>query len=226
MKLQPEELDRRRWTTLLSGVIQQGMGNSEAALKSFMDPSLALPLPAPNRVPEANSDLSILAAFNSLLIIRDPSHPLHSTAAQTVAALLPLTHNHPNRSIVAAMHLIKSVVAPSGILIDRKKSVQDALNNGRTANNNQIIAVTMSVMSSLFFKDIMGDQAQKSVQAARALAARANSELWGAVAYGAMATMATKQGNYKEAEQAKERIQATVSKLPELVREALVVQPQ
>lgn len=224
-KLQSELLEgHRRWTTFLSGVIQQGLGNSEAALKSFQAPSLALPSPAPNRVHEAKTDLSILAAFNTLLIIREPSHPLFSTAAATVAALLPLTHGHPNRSIVAAMHLIKSVVAPSGMLIDRKKSVQDALNNGRMANNNQIIAVTMSVMSSLFFKDIMGDQAQKSVQAARALAIRANSELWGAVAYGAMATMATRQGNYKEAEVAKERVQVTVAKLPEKVRDVLVVQ--
>jgi hypothetical protein len=224
-KLEPELLDsHRRWTTYLIGVIQQGLGNTDAALKSFQDPSLALPSAAPNRVPEAKSDLSILAAFNALLIIREPSHPLHSTAASTVTALLPLTQDHPNRSIVAAMHLIKSVVAPSGILIDRKKSVQDALNNGRTANNNQIIAVTMSVMSSLFFKDIMGDQAQKSVQAAKALAMRANSELWGAVAYGAMVTMAVRQGNYQEAELARERVETTVARLPEKIKEALVVQ--
>lgn len=224
-KLLPELSDgHKRWTTFLRGVIQQGLGNSKAALKYFQDPSLALPSPAPNRVHEAKTDLSILAAFNALLIIRDPAHPSFSSAATTVAALLPLTHGHPNRSIVAAMHLIKSVVAPSGILIDRKKSVQDALNNGRTATNNQIVAVTMSVMSSLFFKDIMGDQAQKSVQAARALAIRANSELWCAVAYGAMATMAAKQGKYHDAEAAQERIQATVAKLPEKVREALAVQ--
>ncbi|KAE9978952.1 hypothetical protein EG328_001160 [Venturia inaequalis] len=226
-KLQPEVLDiHRRWTTFLAGVIQQGLGNSEAALKYFQDPSLALPAMTPNRVHEAKTDLSILAAFNALLIIRDPSHPKFSTASLTVAALLPLTQGHPNRSIVAAMHLIKSVVAPSGILIDRKKSVQDALNNGRTAHNSQIVAVTMSVMSSMFFKDIMGDQAKKSVQAAQHLAQRANSDLWRAVAFGAMDTMATKQAKYHDAQQAREYLQASVAKLPEKVRETLVVQQQ
>lgn len=225
--LQPEVSDsHRRWTTFLAGVIQQGLGNSEAALKHFENPSLALPPVTSNRVHEAETDLSILAAFNALLIIRDPSHPRFSTASPTVAALLPLTHGHPNRSIVAAMHLIKSVVAPSGILIDRKKSVQDALNNGRSATNSQIVAVTMSVMSSLFFKDIMGDQAQKSVQAAQALAQRANSDLWRAVAFGAMDTMATKQAKYQDAQQAREMVQLTVAKLPEKVRETLVVQQQ
>jgi hypothetical protein len=223
-KLNSELFDsHQRWTTFLTGVIQQGLGNTEAALESFQDPRLALPSPAPNRVPEANSDLSILAAFNALLIIRDPSHPLHRTAAPTVAALLPLTQNHPNRSIVAAMHLIRSVVAPSGILIDRKRSVQDALNNGRTANNYQIVAVTMSVMSSLFFKDIMGKQAQQSVQAARALAVRANSELWCSVAYGAMAAMAIKQENRQDAEAAQERVQVTVAKLPEKIKDGLAL---
>ncbi|TLD32108.1 75k gamma secalin [Venturia nashicola] len=224
-KLQPEVLDsQRRWTTFLAGVVQQGLGNSEAALKYFQDPSLALPAVTPNRVHEAKTDLSILAAFNALLIIRDPSHPKFSTASLTVAALLPLTQGHPNRSVVAAMHLIKSVVAPSGILIDRKKSVQDALNNGRSAHNSQIVAVTMSVMSSMFFKDIMGDQAQKSVQAAQHLAQRANSDLWRAVAFGAMDTMATKQAKYQDAQQAREYLQTSVAKLPEKVREALVVQ--
>ncbi|QDS77045.1 hypothetical protein FKW77_006753 [Venturia effusa] len=226
-KLQPEVLDgHQRWTTFLAGIIQQGLGDSEAALKYFQDPSLALPPAASNRVHEAKTDLSILAAFNALLIIRDPSHPDFRTASPTVAALLPLTQGHPNQSIVAAMHLIKSVVAPSGILIDRKKSVQDALNNGRTANNHQIVAVTMAVMSSLFFKDIMGEQAQKSVQAAQTLAGRANSDLWRAVALGAMGAMATKQAKYQEAKAVRERVQLTVAKLPEKVRSALVVQQQ
>ncbi|KAF2432223.1 hypothetical protein EJ08DRAFT_695676 [Tothia fuscella] len=217
-----EQTSRQQWLTYLRGIIEQGSGNLDQALFYFQDPSLALLESLPSRTSDARSDLKLLAALNTLLIIHPHNHPSHYISGPTLTALEPLTIDHPNKSISSAMHLVKSILNPDDFITSRKQSLQTALNCARAVNNSQLLAVSMSVMTDMFFKGVVGDQAQKSTKTARVLAQRAGNGLWGAVAGGMMADTLEDLGSGEQAERVRGEVYAAVEKLPEGVRNTLL----
>jgi hypothetical protein len=215
---------RRRWTTYLTGVIEQGSGNLHAALVAFQDPSLALPTLPTTRAFDSQNDLCLLAALNTLLIIRSPSHPQHYLAESIMAALEPLIlphpHQHPNKAIVSSIFLLKSILG--NLLTNKKQYLQTALNNARSLNNAQLLAVAMNALTSMFFKDIVGSQTDKSSATAMVLSKRAESNLWRAVANGLMANTLEMQGKAREAEHSRSEGERLVESLPEGVKNSLL----
>jgi hypothetical protein len=215
---------RRRWTTYLAGVIEQGSGNLDAALAAFQDPSLALPTAPTTRAFDSQNDLRLLAALNTLLIISSPSHQQHHLAESIMVTLetliLPHPNQHPNKAIVSSIFLLKSILG--NLLTNKKQYLQTALNNARSLNNAQLLAVAMNALTSMFFKDIVGSQTDKSSATAMVLSKRAESNLWRAVANGLMANTMEMQGKAREAENAKQEAERLVESLPEGVRNSLL----
>jgi hypothetical protein len=211
---------RKRWTTYLTGIIEQGSGNLAAALAAFQDDSLAIQDNCANRNFDCQNDLCLLASLNTLLIIRSPSHPQHYLVEHIMISLEPLTLKHPNKAIVSSIYLLKSVFDNS--VTGKKQNLQIALNNARAMGNSQLLAVGMNAMTSMFFKDIVGEQADKSTATARVLAQRAENSLWEAVANGMMANTMDRQGKGQLAEKTRRDAEQLVEKLPEGVRNSFL----
>ncbi|KAJ9641976.1 hypothetical protein H2199_005191 [Coniosporium tulheliwenetii] len=121
--------------------------------------------------------------------------------------------------------------APS--IIKTKQYIHTALKVAKSVANQQLLAISMSFMTAMFFKDIVGEQAEKSAKAARHLARGAGSALWTCVADGMLADTLVKHGKREEAaavlgearelaaqlpeelgKRAEEKRQATVTELP------------
>jgi hypothetical protein len=162
--------------------------------------------------------------LNSVLVTLDPGHPSHPNATILHALVSPLLTNHPNKSLRAAHELLRSVLNPHDKLIDKKKHFANCLNAARTVNNTQLVSIALTLMCTMFFKDVVGEQAQKSVRSARALADRSGSLLWRGVGAGVQQQTALRHGNEADAERARDDMKRFVGTLPEAVRKMFVVE--
>lgn len=94
----------------------------------------------------------------------------------------------------------------------------------KAAANEQILFVVMNAMTDLFFQSIIGEQAEKSAQAARTLAKRSGDKLWLCVADNMYGQIKERCGKNTEAAAAyKEAIEA-LKEAPEGVRQRLKVE--
>ncbi len=206
---------REQLTTYLDGVIAQGSGDLSSALKTFQSPILALPPPS-TRTHSPSCEISILAALNSLLIIRDPAHPSHALAEPLIAHLEALLGpNHPNLHLVASFHLLNATASDrSDIIIKMKQDLQQTLKYARAASNVQLVSIALSLITARFFHRIVGAQSEKSARAAVSLAAKAGNRLWESVGDGMLADLLDMQGNSEEAEVARAKAMKLVEDLP------------
>ncbi|EON61650.1 hypothetical protein W97_00866 [Coniosporium apollinis CBS 100218] len=212
-----ESLDQ--WATYLHGVIDQASGNTVSALSVFQSPLLSLPDPAPNRSLSVQQDLAILAALNTILIIRDSAHPQHHQADTLLLKLEPLCLSHPNKAIEAGLYLVKATSTPgfhgeAPSIIKTKQYIHTALKVAKSVANQQLLAISMSFMTAMFFKDIVGEQAEKSAKAARHLARGAGSALWTCVTDGMLADTLAKHGKREEAAAALGEARELAAQLP------------
>jgi hypothetical protein len=110
------------------------------------------------------------------------------------------------------------VLNPHDKLIDKKKHFANCLNAARAVNNTQLVSIALTLMCTMFFKDVVGEQAQKSVKSARALADRSGSLLWRSVAAGLQQQTAKRHGNEADAERARETSERLTEELPDMVK--------
>lgn len=209
---------RKRWETFLRATMLQGTGKTEEALSLYNSDVLQLPPTASPRVQDPEVDLCVLAALNTVLITIDPNHLEHGVATTLHEAVLPHVANHPNKSLRAAHDLLRSVLNPQDKLIDKKKHFQNCLSAARTVNNTQLVSIALSLMCTMFFKNVVGEQAQKSVSSARALADRSRSALWKSVSTGLQEEIALRHGNEAEASNAAMENQRLIDTLPDAVK--------
>ncbi|KIV98980.1 uncharacterized protein PV09_09306 [Verruconis gallopava] len=209
---------RVKWEMFLCATIQQGRGQIEEALSIFQSPALQLPATANNGLHDVETDLGILAALNSVLIMLDPTNSAHSEAARLHEFVSSSLINHPNKSLRAAHDLLRSVLNPQGKLIDKKKHFASCLNAARAVNNTQLVSIALSLMCTMFFKDVVGEQAQKSVRSARALADRSGSMLWKGVAAGLQEQTALRHGSDDDAANARKDRDVFIDALPDAVK--------
>jgi Cohesin loading factor len=203
--------DFRCLARYLDGAIYQGIGSDNIALTIFQSSSLALPphchRSSPNNL---QRDISLLAAINTILIIRSPSHPAHHLLPSILSKIDPYLSATPNKHLLAARSLLISNLPPtthqlltaedlSSTLL-MKKHLGKALNIAKTIGNAQITAMTLSVMSARFFKGVVGEQAEKSARAGQNMAYRSGMRLWMSVSNGMLAETLERQGKEAEAE--------------------------
>jgi hypothetical protein len=209
---------RGRWETYLRATILQGTGECEEALSIFQSESLRLPTSPLHKIQDLEIDLSILATLNSVLITINPTHPQHELATELHQAVLPFIINRPNKSLRAAHDLLRSVLYPQDKLIDKKKHFHNCLAAARTVNNTQLVSIALTFMCTMFFKNVIGEQAQKSVSSARALADRSKSNLWRSVAAGLQEQTALRHGNEGDALTAGRDGERLMDSLPKAVK--------
>lgn len=194
----------------LAGAVCQGTGDLNTALKIFLSKDLALPPNSHKTSPNSlTRDIALLAAMNTILIIRPPTHPSHHLIPSILSTIDPYLSVSPNKHLLASRSLLISNLPPtthplltnetlsSTLLI--KKHLSTALNIAKTIGNAQITALTLSVMSAKFFKGVVGEQAEKSARAGQNMACKSGMKLWMCVSSGMLAETLERQGKREEA---------------------------
>lgn len=204
----------------LAGVIDQGSGFLDSALQHFQAPELSLP-PTVNRSLNAQHDICILAALNSLLIIHSLSHPQHFRVNEMVTRVEPLCLSHPNKALVAAFYLTKASANNMESIVKTKQCIQLSLQAAKATANQQLLSMSMNLMTASFFTDIVGEQAEKSARAGRQLAKRCKDDLWVVVADGMLMSTLERHGKPEEARMARDEMLQLIGKLPPPLRNGL-----
>jgi hypothetical protein len=190
----------------LTGIYHQGIGNLDMALQIFRNNAFDLPLEA-NRIQPMSSaaqverDIALLAALNTLWIVQGGHRKDFSRNSDLIAKLHLLCENHPNKDIQTAFNLVVATVEthPPAPLYQVKNCLRAALNGAQTTANTQFLCITLSVMCSRFFSNVVGAQAEKSAQAASVQAQKSGNVLWRSVADGMLAQCYELNGKTSEA---------------------------
>lgn len=182
-----------------SGSIAHATGDLKGALVVFQSLIQSL-TPSVNKAArnDPRRDSAILAAINTALILRDPTHPSHSNLPSVMSTIESFCKNSPNKYIQAAYYLACATVQP-GSNIQTKQCLQQALQSATAINNSQITCMTLTFMSWKYFRGVVGEQAEKSARAARAMATKANDRLWVSVSDEMLAETLDRQGKEGEA---------------------------
>jgi len=196
-----------------AGTIAQATGDLSTALATFQSPLLSLsPSASKTARNDPCRDTCILAALNTVLIIRDPAHPSHSRLPNVLATLESFCQGSPSRYIQAAYFLVCATVNDS--TVQTKQYLQQALQSATAISNNQITCMTLTFMSWKYFRGVVGEQAEKSARAGRAMARRANDRLWASVTDEMLADTLERQGKGEEARDVRAEGQRLVMGLP------------
>ncbi|KAJ6042637.1 uncharacterized protein N7446_013703 [Penicillium canescens] len=197
-----------------AGTIAQATGDLKTALAIFQSPLLSLNASTSKTARnDPCRDTRILAGINSVLIIRDPAHPSHSLLPSVLATIDPFCQSSPNKYIQAAYYLVCATFQ-SESTIQTKQYLQQALQSATAISNSQITCMTLTFMSWKYFRGVVGEQAEKSARAGRAMAKRANDRLWASVTDDMLAETLERQGKSEEAQGVREEGQRLVAGLP------------
>ena len=207
--------DITRWLRYLNATISQAAGDMSTALSIFRSDIFALPTNA-NRANDAHTDLKILAGLNTLLIIRFGPLAQPVQFAELLSGLEPFCLNHPNKSIHSAFYLMRAVAprTDASTIVKVKQHLQLALQDAKAASNDQLLAISLNLMTALFFKNIVGEQAEKSARTGQAVARRGKSQLWTTVANGMLADTLSRCGKAEEAAKVRGEAERGVAALP------------
>lgn len=197
-----------------TGVIAQGTGELKAALASFQSPLLSLSS-SDSKIArnDPRRDVAILAALNIILIIHDPNHPSHSDLPNVLTTVESFCKSNPSKYVQAAYYLICALVQRESTL-QTKQFLQHALQSATAIGNSQITCMTLTFMSWKYFRGVVGEQAEKSARAARAMGKRANDRLWVSVTDTMLAETLERQGKVEEAKVVSEEGQRVTRGLP------------
>ncbi|KAI4109878.1 MAG: hypothetical protein LQ345_007053, partial [Seirophora villosa] len=193
----PEILDRL--IQYLDGIINQGTGHLSTALSIFQRPCFSI---TTKPTSPAHTDLCILSTFNTILIVRPPTHPSHHTLPTLLSSLHPhLPRITATKPLLSAYNIILATTpSPSPPTIVRTKQyLQAALQAAKSAGSNQLTCVTLNFMSYKFFKGVVGEQAEKSARASENLARKGMDALWRSVSAGVVGDTLEMAGKGEEA---------------------------
>ncbi|KAJ5902509.1 hypothetical protein N7495_003037 [Penicillium taxi] len=203
-----------------TGVIAQATGNLVEALAIFQSPLLSIsPSAGKSSRNDPCRDICVLALLNTVLIIRNPAHPCHGQLPASLATLETFCQNSQNKYLQAAYHLVCATVCTEST-IQTKQYLQQALQSATAISNSQITCMTLTFMSWKYFRGVVGEQAEKSARAGRAMAKRANDRLWASVTDDMLADTLERQGKSDEARGVREEGQRLIMGLPAGLRRA------
>ncbi|KAK5993378.1 hypothetical protein PT974_06808 [Cladobotryum mycophilum] len=192
----------RLLTTYLTGVYHQGIGDLQTALNIFKDDCFAVPIPgAGTKV--GQQEVALLAGLNRLWIMQHPSCRSDHDTMDLIEQLQPQCTNHWNVDLRTAWHNVMAalVTEPAQQLNQQKQHIHAAMAGSKSTSNVLGAAVTLCIMRSRFFENVIGEQALKSARAAAKQAQRSGNVLWQSVADGMLAHSYEVQGQREEAKQ-------------------------
>ncbi len=196
----------------LDGVYHQGIGDFDTALQIFGDAKFNLTTAKSTTLTSADQverDIALLAALNTLWIVQDRPRLDPDRNMILMERLEPFCANHPNQDIRTAFNLIVATVEtnPPSEVFKVKRYLRSALDCAQATANTQFLAITLSVMCSRFFNNVVGAQAEKSARAASVQATKSGNVLWMSVADGMLARCYEVQGKKEEAQNTLEQAQ-------------------
>ncbi len=181
----------------LSAVACQGLGDLTGALDIFSSGGLLFS--ADGKGSNYARDIRALASLNAIMILRTGNGQQLKQASSLMASLEHYCLAHPNKAMNAAFNIIRAT-SDRGI-VETKQVLQHAVKASKEAHNHLLMSIIMNAMTSRFFGNaIVGEQAEKSAQAARTLAKQGRNRLWAAVADGLLAEIKDRCGKPEEAE--------------------------
>lgn len=201
-----------RLASYLEGVIEQSKGSLDKALSLYALSQFSLPDSGAHG--DLKTDIAIIANMNRILILRDPSHPEHFLMGVIFAQLEPLCTNHPNAFIDAGFRLIRALTTSDNSINRQKTLTSNAISAASKVDNWQFISMALAYMSSRFFAETVGEQALKSVRAARSMAKKSRSALWRAVAFGLCINSFRRNGLLQDAMDCQPAFDEIKDKLP------------
>ena len=208
-------------TIYLEAVICQGIGNLTEALALYQSSVLSLPVtPEQRSRSQLSLDISILSTLNTILIIRSPSHPQNHLVPSLVSALEPLCLQNQNHQICSAYHLVAATTSPDTILLT-KQSLQSALQASKQTENKHLMCMVLNLMSWIFFRGVVGEQAERSALASQNLAQQCLNGLWMSVSAGLLGDTLEVAGRTDEAERARQSGLKTSGSLPQALQELM-----
>lgn len=185
----------------LNGVYHQGTGNLKSALEVFSGPRFAVPQGSGRGVKAGHREIALLAGLNRLWIMQHPSCRDDQQTQDLIEQLQPSCTNHWNADLRTAWHNVVAALEtdPPQQLNRQKQHIQAAMSGPKVTNNILGAAVTLCIMRSRFFENVIGEQALKSARAASKQAQRSGNMLWQSVADGMLAQSYEVQGQRDEA---------------------------
>ncbi len=188
----------------LSAMYYQGTGNIDQALELYADESLALPDPAkPPQTPDAQvcRDLAVVAAMNTLLILNSRPNPDVESNTALLRRLDGFCPTHLNADIQTAYYIVRTVVTtnPPTSQLAIKAYMRQALTGAKKRGNFHLVCITLNVMCTRFFANIIGEQSIKSAMAAKEQSMKSGNKLWMSAATGLLARSQDIEGRGQEA---------------------------
>ncbi|KAL2785662.1 cohesin loading factor-domain-containing protein [Aspergillus keveii] len=201
------------------GTIAQAKGDLAGALTAFQSPILSLLSSSFSKTArnDPHRDVAILAAINTVLILRDSSHPSHSHLPSLLSTLDSFCRSSPSKYIQAAYYLLCATVQTDST-IQTKQYLQQALQSATAIGNSQITCMTLTFMSWKYFRGVVGEQAEKSARAGQVMAKKASDRLWGSVTDEILADTLERQGKREEANGVREEGNRIMMGLPSALR--------
>ncbi|KAG5950856.1 hypothetical protein E4U58_001396 [Claviceps cyperi] len=189
-------------STYLTGIYSQGTGDLQRALDIFSSPRFHFPQTL-NGVRAGHWEMTLLAGLNRLWIMQHPSCRNDHQTHELIEQLQPFCTNHWNIDLRTAWYNVIAALDtdPPQQLSQQKQHIQAALSGSKVTSNILGAAVTLCIMRSRFFENVIGEQALKSARAASKQAQRSGNMLWQSVADGMLAQSYEVQGQREEAAQ-------------------------
>nr|POF11448.1 hypothetical protein CFP56_44286 [Quercus suber] len=170
-------------------------------------------------------DCQALASLSHIQILRSRFTPQQeSSTQQMLDALEPYCRSHPNKSMQAAYHILRSTSSPlnqNTSILKRKQFLESAVRTAQSMKNNQILCMVLNLMREAFFNNIVGNQAEQNGRAARTLAKRTNSPLWLATAAGMYSQTLELCASHDQAAEVRAEGEAKAAALPANVKKLL-----
>ncbi|KOS18642.1 hypothetical protein ESCO_000389 [Escovopsis weberi] len=192
----------RLLSTYLEGVYYQGVGDLAMAMRIFKDPCFAVPRQGAG-TKAGQQEIALLAGLNRLWIMQHHSYLNDEETLGLIEELQPQCANHWNLDLRTAWHNVMAalVTDPPQQLNQQKQHMHAAMAGSKMTSNVLGAAVTLCIMRSRFFENVIGEQALKSARAAAKQAQRSGNMLWQSVADGMLAQSYEVQGQREEAKQ-------------------------
>ncbi|KAF2633217.1 hypothetical protein BU25DRAFT_380409 [Macroventuria anomochaeta] len=219
----PPYANQQNYTQSLSyleAITDQTNGRFNAALATYS--SSAYAFTDKGHAPTLTSDLGILAAFNRLLIARDPAHPDHKNVGTLLVQLRLACEEHPSQYVRMAFTLVNalSTLDPS---INRLKTL---MNNAtqkshdlfKRTHNREFVVMSLCYFTARFFIEPITDKSSSAANAVRQHAKQSNRPLWMAVACGLMIKVFEHHNSVAEKQKYEEIYEKVRVKLPAPLR--------
>ncbi|RMZ72796.1 75k gamma secalin [Pyrenophora seminiperda CCB06] len=207
-----------RTLAYLTSINDQSNGSLDSALTASSIPELCIPEKGHPTTTPARTDIALLAALNRLLILRNPTHPLHAQTAPLLQQIKPLCEDHPNQYLRTAFRLVHTFQGEAEAISHQKNTVQRAVGMARQVGdktqNTEFLAMIMCYFVARFFAEAVGEKSIQAVLAARSQAIKNRRPLWKAVAVGLCANTYRRHGLLDKVGEAERELEGVWGALP------------